>query len=59
MLVTLRVERIKYEAAVHRCSFYIHSLHLNISMHILYTVFHTFPKVLTWRICLPIKSFLS
>ena len=42
MLVTLRVQRIKYEVTVHRCSFYIHSLHLNISMHILYTVFHTF-----------------
>ena len=59
MLVTLRVQRIKYEVTVHRCSFYIHPLHLDISMLILYTVFHTFLKVLTWIICLLIKSFLS
>ena len=28
----------------------------NISMHILHTVLYTFPKVLTRRICLPIKA---
>ena len=33
-------------------------LHPNISMHILHTVLHTFLKVLTRRICLPIKRFL-
>ena len=30
-----------------------------ISMHILYTVLYTFPKVLARRICLTIKSFFS
>ena len=30
-------------------------LHPNISMHILHTILYTFPKVLTRRICLPIK----
>ena len=30
---------------------------LIISMHILHTVLYTFSKVLTWRICLKIKSF--
>ena len=32
-------------------------LHPNISGHILHTVLNTFPKVLTRRICLTIKSF--
>ena len=32
-------------------------LHPNISMHILHTVLYIFPKVLTRRICLTIKSF--
>ena len=36
----------------------IKPLHPNISMHILYTVLYTNPKVLTRRICLTIKSFL-
>ena len=36
----------------------VNPLHPNISMHILHTVLYTFPKVLTRRICLPIKSFL-
>ena len=31
----------------------------NISMHILHTVLDTFPEVLTRRICLKIKSFIS
>ena len=31
-------------------------LHPNISIHILHTIHHTFPKVLTRRICLIIKS---
>ena len=31
----------------------------NISMLILHTVLYTFPKVLTRRICLTIKSFLA
>ena len=31
----------------------------SISMHILHTVLYTFPKVLTKRICLAIKSFSS
>ena len=34
-------------------------LHPSISIHILPTVRHTFPMVLTMRICLTIKSFLS
>ena len=34
-------------------------LHPNISMHILHTVLHTFPKVLIRRICSPVKSFFS
>ena len=34
------------------------SLHPNISLHILHTFLDTFPKVLTRRICLPIKRFL-
>ena len=33
--------------------------HPNISIHILHTAICTFTKVLTRRICLPIKSFLS
>ena len=37
----------------------VNSLHPNISMHILYTVLLTFPKVLGRRICLKIKSFLN
>ena len=32
-------------------------LNTNISMHILYTVLYTFPKKLTKRICLAVKSF--
>ena len=35
----------------------INPLHPNISLHILLTVLYTFPKVLTRRICLIIKSF--
>ena len=31
----------------------------NISMHILCTVFYTFPNMLTMRICVTIKSFFS
>ena len=34
-------------------------LYPNINMHIFYTVIYTFPKVLTRRICLTIKSFFS
>ena len=34
-------------------------LHPNISMHILHTVLHTFPKRLTRRICVAIKSCVS
>ena len=34
------------------------SLHPNISLHILHTFLDTFPKVLTRRICFPIKRFL-
>ena len=37
----------------------VNSLQLNISRNILQTVLHTFPKVLTRRICLTIKSFFS
>ena len=33
--------------------------HPNISMHILHTVLYTFPRVLTRRTCLTIKSFFS
>ena len=35
----------------------LNPLHVNIGMHILHTVVNTFPKVLTRRICLLIKSF--
>ena len=38
---------------------WVNPLHPNISMHILHTVLYTFPKVLTRRICLTIKSFFS
>ena len=34
----------------------VNSLQLNIGRNILQTVLHTFPKMLTWRICLTIKS---
>ena len=34
-------------------------LYPNISMHFLHTVLYTFPEVLTRRICLKIKSFIS
>ena len=36
--------------------FHLNPLHPNISIHILNTIHHTFPKVLTRRICLIIKS---
>ena len=38
-------------------SYLFNPLHPKISMHILHTVLYTFPKVLTRRICLPIKRF--
>ena len=34
----------------------LNPLHPKISMHILHTVFYTFPKVLTRRFCLVIQS---
>ena len=37
-------------------SVHLNPLHPNISMHILHTVLCTFPKVLTGRICLTVKS---
>ena len=37
----------------------LNPLHPNISMHILHAVLHTFPDVLTRRICLTLKSFFS
>ena len=37
----------------------INPLHPNISLHILLTVLYTFPEMLTRRICLIIKRFLS
>ena len=40
-------------------SVYFNPLHLNISIYILHTVLCTLTKVLTWRICLTIKSFVS
>ena len=40
-----------------KTSTFFNSLHPNISMHILLAVLHTFPKVLTRRICFTIKSF--
>ena len=36
----------------------LNPLHPKISMHILHTVFYTFPKVLSRRFCLTIKSML-
>ena len=39
--------------------FYLNLLHPKISMYILHTVLYTFPKELTRRICLLIKSFIS
>ena len=41
----------------HKNTWWVNPLHPNISIHILHTVLYTFPKVLTRRICLPIKSF--
>ena len=38
---------------------YVNPLNPNISMHILHTVLHTFPKVLTRRICPTFKRFFS
>ena len=35
----------------------VNPLHPKISVYILHTVFYTFPKVLTRRICLTIKKF--
>ena len=35
------------------------SLRPNINMHILHTVLYTFPKTLTRRVCITIKSFFS
>ena len=40
------------------CKNWFNPLHPKISLNILHTVLYTFPKVLTRRICLPIKSFL-
>ena len=37
----------------------VNPLQPDIGMHILHTVLYTFPKVLTRRICLTIKSFYS
>ena len=34
----------------------VHALQISISMHILPTVFHTLPQVLTRRICLTINA---
>ena len=41
------------------CPPQVNPLHPNISIHILHTVFHTFPNVLRRRICITIKSFFS
>ena len=38
-------------------NFFFNPLHPRFSIHILHTALYTFPKVLTRRICLPIKSF--
>ena len=38
---------------------YVNPLHPNISMYIFHTVFYTFPKVLTRRICLSIEKIFS
>ena len=35
----------------------LNPLHPEINIHILHTALYTYPKVLTRRICLPIKSF--
>ena len=35
----------------------LNPLHPKINIHILHTALYTYPKVLTRRICLPIKSF--
>ena len=37
---------------------FLKSLHPDINMHMLHTVLYTFPKELTRRMCLTIKSFL-
>ena len=48
----------KYEAK--KCgAFNMNPFYPNISMHILHTVLHTFPKILTRRIYLTIKSFFG
>ena len=38
---------------------FIDHLHPNINMHILHTVLYKFPRLLTRRICLTIKSFFT
>ena len=43
--------------SIYRAAFNL--LRPNISMHILHTALYTFPKMLTRRIWLPIKSFFS
>ena len=40
-------------------AFNMNPFYPNISMHILHTVLYTFPKILTRRIYLTIKSFFS
>ena len=40
------------------CMHWFNPLHPKIGLNILHTVLYTFPKVLTRRICLPIKRFL-
>ena len=51
----LRVSAYSMKYGIH----IIKPLHPNIRMHILHTVLYTFPKVLTRRIFLSIKSFFS
>ena len=44
---------------MYNCLVYFKPLNPNVIMHILNTVLYTFPKVLTKRICLLIKSVFS
>ena len=55
---TIKSWELEQNAHIGRYNAFI-PLHPSISKHILHTVLYTFPKVLTRRICLPIKSFFS
>ena len=57
--VQLTQKRDQLSLCVKKKNKHVHPLHPNISMYILHTVPYTFPKALSRRICLTIKSFFS